>query len=49
MDTTSPEFVLGKRIVNYLKNEALIGRIGKQKIQVIAKTLYIITLTKLEL
>ena len=34
MDTSNPESILGKRIVNYLKNEALIGRIGKQKIQV---------------
>ena len=29
-----PEQVLGRRIVNYLKNEALIGRIPKQKLQV---------------
>lgn len=37
MDTSNPEYVLGKRIVNYLKNEALVGRIGKQKIQVLPK------------
>ena len=30
----APEQVLGRRIVNYLKNEALIGRIPKQKLQV---------------
>ena len=34
MGTNNPERVFGKRIVNYLKNEALIGRIGRQKIQV---------------
>ena len=28
------EKYLGKRIVNYLKNEALVGRINQQKIQV---------------
>ena len=30
----APEQVLGRRIVNYLKNEALIGRIPRQKLQV---------------
>ena len=34
MESKSPESVLGKRIFNYLKNEALIGRISKQKLQV---------------
>ena len=28
------EKVLGRRIVNYMRNEALVGRINKQKIQV---------------
>ena len=28
------ERVLGRRVVNYLKNEALVGRINKQKIKV---------------
>ena len=28
------EKVLGRRIVNYIRNEALVGRINKQKIQV---------------
>ena len=37
MDTSNPELFFGKRIVNYLKNEALVGRIGKQKIQVFPK------------
>ena len=35
------EKYLGKRIVNYLKNEALVGRINQQKIQVI-KTFFIV-------
>ena len=29
------EKVLGRRIVNYMKNEAMVGRINKLKIQVI--------------
>lgn len=28
------ERVLGRRVVNYLKNEALVGRINSQKIKV---------------
>ena len=28
------EKVLGRRVVNYLKNEALVGRINNQKLQV---------------
>jgi hypothetical protein len=28
------ERVLGKRILNYLKNEALVGRISQKKLQV---------------
>ena len=28
------ERVLGKRIINYLKNEALVGRISQKKLQV---------------
>ena len=39
MGSINPENILGKRIVNYLKNEALIGRIGKQKIQVYFKAI----------
>ena len=35
MATTSlAEKVLGRRTVNYLKNEALVGRISKHKLQV---------------
>ena len=39
MATTSlAEKVLGRRTVNYLKNEALVGRISKHKLQ--ARTSY---------
>ena len=34
MGSKQPEQVLGRRIVNYLKNEATIGRITKQRLQV---------------
>ena len=34
MESKQPEQVLGRRIVNYLKNEATIGRITKQRLQV---------------
>ena len=34
MSSSLSEKVLGRRIVNYMRNEALVGRISKQKIQV---------------
>ena len=33
-NTSLAEKVLGRRTVNYLKNEALVGRISKHKLQV---------------
>jgi hypothetical protein len=35
MNSSLTEKVLGRRIVNYIRNEALLGRITKQKIQVV--------------
>ena len=41
--TSVSEHLLGKRIVNYLKNEALVGRINSKKLQVRALDLDIWT------
>ena len=41
--TSVSEHLLGKRIVNYLKNEALVGRINSKKLQVRALVLDIWT------
>ena len=39
-DISVSEHLLGKRIVNYLKNEALVGRINSKKLKVSLGELY---------